>query len=394
MDGLNLGSHTRLEACFRAAVAAVEPRAALRRALLACPVPPRPPAVIAMGKAAAAMTAGCLEWLTSHGMEPSDGLVVSPAGESSPHPALTAMVGDHPVPGARSFAAAEAIGTLVDRLPPDAPVLVLLSGGASALVGAPLPGIPAADFTALYTDLLGAGLDIVAVNRRRREVARWAGGRLGSALTGHDVRCFVLSDVPGDCLATIGSGPLVPEEDHAPPIPHVIIASGQDAVAAAARQAGFWGGDVVRHEAPLTGDAAVVGASLVAALAAHPVGHPVIHCWSGETTVVLSSGSGIGGRCQQLALSAAKALSDRAEELPRLTLLAAGTDGRDGPTDAAGAIVDGTTWGRMRAAGRDPAADLRRCNAHAALQSAGALIRTGDTGTNVADLVLVEVRPG
>lgn len=388
-----MGSRARLEACFRAAVAAVEPQAAMRRALATCPVPLRSPVLIAVGKAAAAMTVGCLAWLESHDMEPTDGLLVSHCPESSPHPVLTAMVGDHPVPGAQSFAAAEALGALVDRLPPGTPVLVLLSGGTSALIGAPLPGITPAAFTALFTDLLGDGLDIVAINRRRREVARWAGGRLGSALAGRDVRCFVFSDVPGDSLATIGSGPLVPDETTAPMISHRIIASTRDAVAAAASQAAFWGGDVARHDGPLAGDAAAAGAAIVAELAAHPAARPVIHCWGGETTVVLPPGPGIGGRCQQLALTAAAALAERPLGLPRITLLAAGTDGRDGPTDAAGAVVDATTWGRILAAGRDPADDLRRCNAHPALDAVGALLRTGATGTNVADLVLAEVRP-
>lgn len=393
MERLNPESRMRLEACFRAAVAAVEPQSAIRRALASCPAPASPPVLIAVGKAAAAMTAGCLAWLQSHGIAPADGLLISHLPGPSPHPALTVAVGDHPVPGPRSFAAAEGLGALIDRLPPQAPVLVLLSGGTSALVGAPLPGNSVESFTALFAELLGNGEDIVAVNRRRRQVARWAGGRLGLALAGHAVSCFVISDVPGDDLATIGSGPLVPDETAAPLIPHRIIASAREAVAAASRQATLWGGDAVRHDAPLTGDAVTAAAELVAMLAADRPPRPVIHCWGGETTVALPADHGLGGRCQQFALAAAAELANRADRQPRITILAAGTDGRDGPTDAAGAVVDETTWQRIAAAGRDPAHDLRRCNAHPALDAVGMLVRTGSTGTNVADIVLAEVWP-
>jgi glycerate 2-kinase len=161
----------------------------------------------------------------------------------------------------------------------------------------------------------------------------------------------------------------------------------------------------VVSEAPLAGEASAVGASVAAALLqdcvirtipqpeADPQRRPELlapqrpRCfiWGGETTVTLGDAPGLGGRCQELALAAAQLLAGAPGEL---ALLAAGTDGRDGPTDAAGAIVDAGTWRAIVTAGRDPGRDLAAHEAYRALDAAGALLRPGLTGTNVMDVVI------
>jgi hydroxypyruvate reductase len=176
-----------------------------------------------------------------------------------------------------------------------------------------------------------------------------------------------------------------------------LIASNRLAVDAAAEHAAKLGLAPVVMETPLAGEAAAAGASVAARLLQHcaepkfpqpPAEERLKHCviWGGETTVTLGeTAAGAGGRCQELALSAAAAL--RGAPAP-IALLAAGTDGRDGPTDAAGAVIDGTTWAAIVANGRDPAHDLARHDAYHALDAAGALLRPGLTGTNVMDVVI------
>jgi hydroxypyruvate reductase len=149
----------------------------------------------------------------------------------------------------------------------------------------------------------------------------------------------------------------------------------------------------VVSDTPLAGEAMAAGASVAATLLQDCVSPDIpqpdrARCWiwGGETTVTLgATPPGLGGRCQELALAAARALRGAP---PGLALLAAGTDGRDGPTDAAGAIVDGRTWDAAAEAGRDPAADLAAHDAYRALDAAGTLLRPGLTGTNVMDVVI------
>lgn len=380
----------QLRARHRAALEAVAAGPALSRALARTAPPARPPAVIATGKAAPAMATAMCRWLAEFGLRPVDGIIVTHEPVPSPDSALPVLLGDHPVPRAQSIAAAEALEAVVARLAPDTPVEVLLSGGTSALIGAPREGGDPDAYTAEVQTLLGAGLDIAAMNAARRRSGRWAGGRLALALGARPVRAWVLSDVPGNDLATIGSGPLVPEGRTVPDIPHVIIASGAEALAGAAAA---WGGEVVVHADPLAGEAADQAEAIVAALAATRPVHPTLHLWAGETAVTLPSTPGLGGRSLHLALAAAGALSRLGQHAPSITLLAAGTDGRDGNTMATGAVVDGSTWESISRRGGDPAGALRRCDAFPALLLADALLVTGPTGTNVADLVFAVVAP-
>ena len=370
---------------------------------------------------------------------PAGGIIVGPTPSASPHPALTYVQGDHPEPDAGSFSAAEALGRTAAQVPGTAEVWVLLSGGTSSLIAAPEQGLSPDDLASIYRLLLGSGLDITAMNRIRKRFSRWGGGKLARALAPARVRVYLVSDVIGDDLAAIGSGPCVPDPSTAldvrlsleraglwrrlpqsaralvissesgttPETPKPgdaafasvsseLIASNHLALEAAARRATALSLTPRVFENPIAGEASAVGSSLAAALldnCARSSGpqpnerdRPTCLIWGGETTVTLGEGKpGQGGRCQELALAAARSLAGAPV---RVTLLAAGTDGRDGPTDAAGAVVDNGTWQAVIRAGRDPARDLAGHNAYPALDSVGALLQPGLTGTNVMDVVI------
>jgi hydroxypyruvate reductase len=411
----------------------VNPGPALAARLVALPAGGPAPWILALGKAALPMAKAAVAALGERGVEPAGGLIVPPAAASSPHPRLRIVPGDHPEPGARSLAAAEALGEVAARASAGGEVWVLLSGGTTSLLGAPVEGITPAELTEVYALLLGSGLDITAMNRIRKRFSRWGGGRLALALAPALVHVYLVSDVIGDDLAAIGSGPCVPDPSTArdvrdllersrlwerlpdsarrqvreacdgtnaeTPKPghpafarvtHELIASNGLALEAAARRAAELGLAPVVENTPLAGEASAAGASVAATLLQDYAGPSIpqrgCRIWGGETTVTLGeTAPGLGGRCQELALSAARAL---AGSPPGVALLAAGTDGRDGPTDAAGAIIDGATWSAIAAAGRDPARDLAAHDAYRALDAAGALLRPGLTGTNVMDVVI------
>jgi hydroxypyruvate reductase len=421
---------------YTVATAAVDPGPALRSRLarLGRAGPDRR-WIVALGKAAVPMAAAAVETLRGWEQSPAGGLVVAPAAADQPHPRLRVVAGDHPEPGPGSLAAAAALGEVTAQVRAGDEVWLLLSGGATSLLAAPVDGVSPAELTALYALLLGSGLDIAAMNRIRKRFSRWGGGRLARALSPARVRGFVVSDVIGDDLAAIGSGPCVPDPTTASEIRRLLedarlwdripasarrvvtssesgetaetpkpgdaafaqvtlelIASNRLALEAAARRAAELGLAPVVAETPLAGEASTAGASVAATLLQHcrpsEIPQPAARCliWGGETTVTLGEvPPGLGGRCQELALAAARALVGAPASL---ALLAAGTDGRDGPTDAAGAIVDGATWGTIAAAGRDPGRDLAAHDAYRALDTAGALLKVGLTGTNVMDVVI------
>jgi glycerate 2-kinase len=361
--------------------------------------------LLALGKAAGAMAEGALE---EAGGALDEALVVSKHGHPLPPlgrlPGRTLSAG-HPVPDADSLAAGQAVLDLLARAPAGAPFLVLLSGGASALVEASAPGVTLDTLLRVNRYLLGSGLPIDAVNRVRQRLSRLKGGRLGALLAGHPTRVLAISDVPGDDPRLIASGPFTaPAADPLPPLPgwlealcaeappaptpaelaHVelhLVARLEDALAAAAQYGEDLGLATHRHRQPLAGDAAERGLALGRALRSAA---PGLHLWGGETTVTLPEHPGRGGRNQHLALAAAMALEGSTD----LCLLAAGSDGSDGPTADAGALVDGGTLARGRAGGLDPAACLAAADAGRFLDASGDLVTTGPTGTNVMDLVL------
>ncbi len=395
-------SRDDLERWFAAGVAAVEARGATARALAAARPPERDPAIIATGKAAHGMCAAAVEWLALHGRTPADGVLVSDAPGPSPAPAIEALVGDHPVPGPRSEHAASVLGELAQRLDAGIPVLVFLSGGTSSLIAAPQPGGSMAAVTAAFGGLHRRGTAIHAMNRERSTLTRWGRGRLANALGDRDIRAWVMSDVVDDDLAAIGSGPLVPDDGIGRTIPHVVVANGSSAADGVALAAASDGVSVRIHAAPLVGDVVELAESLAAWLreacrgGAHPrpaqpwisppAPAPRLHVFRGEPTVSLPEPHGVGGRAQQLALLLARAIDGSATPI---RVLVGGTDGRDGPTDAAGAVIDAHTAATMRRHGINLEDALTRADAYPALEAIGALLRTGRTGTNVADLVLV-----
>ena len=422
---------------YRAAVAAVDPGPAVATALETGAhlrtARGHPLWVVALGKAALPMAEAAVRSAAQSGITLAGGLVITPAPAPAPHPAMIVAVGDHPEPAEGSLAAAAALGELTARIQPGDHVWVLLSGGTTSLVGAPLEGIPQRDLRELYRLLLGSGLDISAMNQVRKRFTRWGGGKLAAALTGASVRQFIVSDVIGDDLPSIGSGPCVPDEMNAaqvrrdlenaglwhqlpvslralvaatvdgtrPETPKPdhpaftsvlteIVSSNRRAIEAAGLRAAELGLIAQIDPLPLSGEASRAGTSVAATLRnysqAPRTQGAARRCviLGGETTVTLGTSHGAGGRSQELALAAARTLAGTTG----ISILAAGTDGRDGPTDAAGAIVDGSTWAAIVAAGRDPAADLSRHDAYPALDAAGALFRPGPTGTNVMDVVI------
>ena len=423
-----------LEELYAAAVGAAAPGPALERALAGVE-PVGPVRVFALGKASLAMAETAVTALSARGASPAGGVVVPPVEGPSPHPHLPVVPGDHPEPGERSGAAAAALAHAAAGTGPRDEAWVLLSGGATSLLGAPVDGVRAADLAELYRLLLGSGLDISAMNRIRKRFSRWGAGRLAAALDAARIRVFVVSDVIGDDLSSIGSGPCVPdpataaevraelervglaarvppallqllrevEAGRAPETPKPdepafarvetrLIVSNRLALEAAAARAAARGCAVRVVDAPLAGEAASCGRRLAGELigCAHgsDVRQPRCVVWGGETTVTLGSAEpGLGGRSQELALAAAEVLAGDARG-SGVSLLAAGTDGRDGPTDAAGAIVDATTWAAVRQAGRDPSRDLAAHDAYRALDAARALLRPGLTGTNVMDVAI------
>jgi hydroxypyruvate reductase len=427
-------------AIHAAAVAGVDPRAATRTAVASRLDDVEDPVwIVALGKASLGMAEAAVTSLREREVDLAGGVIVAPESGPSPHERLSIVVGDHPVPGSGSREAAERIESVAREIGGRGTVFVLLSGGATSLVAAPAASVPDRDLVRMFEALLTSGADITVMNAVRRRFTRWGGGRLARALAPARVHCLIVSDVVGDDISSIGSGPCAPdsltahdvmaviERDGLEPfVPRalrdllrdgstldsppaagdpvfarveceVILGNGS-ALAAAAAHARQLGLDPVKVVAePLLDDATFTAQRLVDELvrfreASLPGDDaPALGCmlWGGETTVRLGAGPPIpGGRCQELALAAAEALRSEGERGDGITILAAGTDGRDGNTDAAGALADGTTWNAVRDAGRDPADDLAAHRAHEALDAVGALLRTGLSGTNVGDVVV------
>jgi glycerate-2-kinase len=419
-------------ACLAAAVGAVEPGHLVRRRLRhrdgalvldddathAGPV-----VVVGAGKAARAMAAAVAGVA---GGACRGGVVVVPHGsDGDVGGGVVAAGGAHPVPDAAGAAATARVVACIRATDARTLVIAVVSGGASSLLVAPAEGLSLADKQAVGARLVAAGAEIGALNAIRKHCSAVKGGGLARAAAGAaGLWTLVLSDVIGDDLATVGSGPTVPDPttfadasaalarilpDAAVPVAvrerfrrgaagtvpetpkqgdpafararTVLLGGNRDAVEAAAAEARRRGFATEVVEAPVAGDAAAAGRALAVRMAGGPPGRRALIA-GGETTVRAVAG-GRGGRSQHLSLAAATALAG----MP-IVLLAAGTDGIDGPTDAAGACVDGGTVARARAHGLDADAALAATDAHPLLAATGDLVRTGATGTNVADVVI------
>ncbi len=380
--------------------------------------------LVALGKAAGSLSAAFLRYAPSWAEEV---FVLAPHDVPiSERVAATATVwrGAHPIPDHAGEDSARRLLNTLERLEEDDVVLVLLSGGSSALLAAPRPGITLNDVQALTGTLLANGAPIQAVNTVRRELLAAAGGGLARAAYPAQVHSLVLSDVLGDDLPDIASGPTVPSPttasealavlerfggDEAAPQavrvflesrstaessgawPHrsercsaSILANNHTARFAAAQMLEQRGYDVIRVSPALTGEASVRGRQLAGLVSAMKPTRPLAVVLGGETTVTVT-GPGSGGRNQELALAAAQLLPGSGE----CAILAAATDGIDGFSSHAGALVDPSTWSRIASSGIDPAKALADNDSATALAAVDGVVVTGPTGTNVCDLTLL-----
>lgn len=361
---------------YRAALAAVDGRRRVRAALASDPGK-EPVSAVAIGKAASAMMLGAADAL---GPRLQRGLVVGPDGgiarELAGRAGMQCLEAGHPLPDERSIAAGQALLAFAAATPPGGRVLLMVSGGASALLEVPAPGVSLADLQRLYTEATAQGLDIESLNARRRELSQVKGGRLPGLFAGSNVEGLAISDVPRDDPAVIGSGLLA-----APGCRLTLVGSLDEALEAILRTARAQAFSVQRIADRLAGDAAAAARRFCHELA---VGAADLLVWGGEAVVNLPAQPGRGGRCQHFALTAAQCIAGH----PELIVLAAGTDGRDGASEDAGAIVDGATAERVLDAGFDMAGCLAAADSGPPLEAAGDLVYTGATGTNVGDIVL------
>lgn len=421
-----------LEGILAAALERVDPAAALRRGvhrsgdrltIAGREVPEGARLVVlAAGKAAAAMAAA-LEEVAADRID--RGLVVTKDGHGARLSKLAMRYGGHPLPDERSEGAAREAIALVEGAAPGELLVVLLSGGASALLTCPLPGLLREDLVATTELLLASGVEIEEMNTIRKHLSEISGGRLARRAASRRIEVLVISDVPGDAIETIASGPCAGDpsscadalgvfdrrglrgqaparvvaqlesgrEESVKPgdssllgVSSTVLASNRDALAGA-REAAFERGlRAVTVTDALRGEAREVGRRMAVLARGLRRERPLLLLSGGETTVTLR-GAGKGGRNQELALAAACELQGTSG----IALLAAGTDGTDGPTDAAGAYADGGTVQRGRALGLDARAALERNDSYPFFSAEGGLLVTGPTRTNVMDLVLTLV---
>jgi glycerate 2-kinase len=383
--------------------------------------------VIAAGKSAADMVVGFARVLPD---APRAGLAV---GTHCPGPLPSGVEwyrGGHPVPDESSAAAGLRALEIAGRTGTADQLVVLLSGGASALMSAPVPGLSLEDKRTVTSALLAAGADIHALNTVRKHLSRVKGGWLAAAANGPALT-LAISDVVGDDLSVIGSGPTVPDpslfadalavvdrfggraaypvtaieylvdgnrarhpETPKPGDPRLaratalVIGSRREALEGARRAAEALGYAVAIIDQPVVGEARIAARALVSAAtdAAHGLRRPACVLAAGETTVRVT-GRGRGGRNQELVLASARRLADLG---PVVALASLGTDGIDGPTDAAGAVVDSSTLARAKAVGlAEPERYLEDNDSYSYFHALDDLLVTGPTDTNVGDIQVV-----
>lgn len=401
-------------ALFSAAVERADPARALRQQLAQAPLAPVPDGgrslILAVGKAAIPMMREALD----HIPERRAALVVTNPENLCDLPGAKVMAGSHPVPDEASATAGRAVIDFLAQAAPQDRVIALISGGGSALMVAPAPGLTLADKSEVGRLLLASGLEINEMNLIRQQLSDLKGGGLLRHAAPAAVTAYILSDVIGDDLRAIASGPTVspigtkaearavmeraaiwadapeavrahlslPDDDVAlPEAENILIGSNRHSLSAMKDAASGWEAQIVSDH--LTGDVAEAAQTVLDAASNAPSDKPVALIFGGETTVRLN-GTGVGGRNQELALRVARLGAERLSG--DWLFLSGGTDGRDGPTDAAGGIVGPDTWQAIRDAGQDPEALLANNDSYAALKAADALVMTGGTGTNVADV--------
>jgi glycerate-2-kinase len=361
------------------------------------------------------------------------GLVITPVRSESSIAKVEQVTGSHPLPSEANILATEMLLEQVADIPQDHLVWFVLTGGASSLLCKPAEGLSLAMLRATSTTLMRAGANIQQLNTVRKHLSQVKGGWLAGHLYPRTTCVLAISDVPRDDLEILGSGPCYPDrstfEDalnvidtlgvaqdiprevrdhlergrgepqletpspHSPwfrPIHHQVVANLSAAAESAQRRARHLGYDTEVVTLRVEGEARHIGATLGARARQHAQQSDRSRCllFGGEATVRVT-GRGRGGRNQEIALAAAREIAG----LDNATVFSLGTDGVDGPTDAAGAIVDGCTWQRILDSGTDPAAALRDNDSYSALDCADALVRSGPTKTNVTDLMGIVVTP-
>lgn len=332
----------------------------------------RPDRILAVGKAAASMAQAARDFFG--GDIPT--LVVTKYGHAEGLDSdIEVIEAAHPVPDENSLRGGKTLFDAVHGMGADTHLLMLVSGGASALAELPAAGLSLHALQAENSRLLAEGLDIHAMNTRRRELSEIKGGKLLARFRGALVTTLAISDVEGDALSVIGSGIGDAPDAVRFSFDPFIVASNAIARDACAARAKALGIPVLDNAETLYDDVYTLSARLGPVFCQSAPGLQIL---GGEPTVTLPPDPGEGGRNQALALALAEEIAGQ----ERLSVLVAGTDGTDGPTTAAGGLVDGATWGDgARAA-------LRAADSGRFLRNRGALFTSGPTGTNVMDLAL------
>ena len=409
---MDMTMRNRADRIVAAAIRAVQPEDAVKRALKGVDFPGRV-LLVAAGKAAWQMAKAARDCL---GSRIERGIVITKYGHArGPLGNFDCREAGHPVPDDNSFSAAQAALELVSGLTEGDTVLFLLSGGGSALFEKPLvPGQVLQDITG---QLLACGADIVEINTIRKRLSAVKGGRFAQCCAPARVFSVVLSDILGDPLDMIASGPAVPDTttcaqaqaiarkynlrltQEAEALLHRetpkeltnvitrITGSVRELCAAAAVECRNMGYEPILLTDHLCCQAKEAGSFLGTILRTHCGGGRKLAFLAGGETVVKLTGHGKGGRNQELALAAAPAL----DGLPGVCVFSVGSDGTDGPTDAAGGYVDGTSNRELIARGMSVYDILRENDAYHALRAIGGLIITGPTGTNVNDVAVALV---
>ncbi|MEJ0084701.1 MAG: DUF4147 domain-containing protein [Pseudomonadota bacterium] len=365
---------------FDAALRAVDGRKAVENALRT--FPPGPVAVFAIGKAASAMARGAHAAL---GERIEQMLVITKDGHLDPDFArlrfATLLESAHPVPDERSLAAGAELERRIAGLGAGVVPLFLISGGSSSLAERLVDGASLDQLRASTARGLGAGWDIATLNAERVKLSRLKGGGVARWLAGRAATALFISDVPGDDPDVIGSGLLGRDAGRRDSIERQVVANVERCVDATLAAGAALGLRLERGASRFDGDAAQVAQHFVNALRGTDADGIV---WGGESTVTLPARHGRGGRNTHLALAAARLL--RAGE--PLHILAAGTDGTDGASSDAGAIVDADSVTRAEFGGCDAERAFRDFDSGVALEAAGDLVFTGPTGTNVGDILI------
>ena len=394
---------------IREAIAAVQPDAAVQRALAGKEFPGRV-LLVSAGKAAWQMAKAASDFL---GDRIEAGVVVTKYDHvMGPIANFDCYEAGHPVPDENSFRGTQAALKLVDDLQPEDTVLFLLSGGGSALFEKPL--IPAAELQDITSQLLACGADIVEINTIRKRLSAVKGGRFAQICAPPKVEAVVLSDILGDPLDMIASGPACPDSATAQDAKKIaakyqlrmsdeaywlldvetpkqldnvetqINGSVRELCAAAAQTCRRLGYEPILLTDQLCCQAKEAGSFLASILKTHRGDGKACAFLAGGETVVKLTGKGKGGRNQELALAAALGI----DGMPNAAVFSVGSDGTDGPTDAAGGYVDGETCAELREKGVSIDAVLQDNDAYHALEKTGGLIFTGPTGTNVNDVAV------